>query len=115
MRAVATSFIALTLLAHNRRRFSGNVSARFVRNFSMKAADYVDNNGMSPFRAVGAASVFSRRIKFNCAKISFVPVTGRSRLNLPVACARAAATCFGTGCMTISCGSASTPPTRFAG
>ena len=32
---------------------------------------------MSLFRAVGAASAFSHRIKSNCVKIWFVPATGR--------------------------------------
>ena len=35
------------------------------------------NNGMSPFRAGGAASAFSRRTRSNCVRICRVPVTDR--------------------------------------
>jgi len=68
---------------------------------------------MSPFDAVGVASAFSQRIKFNCGRISFVPVTGPWQWNWGIVYIRAMPIVFGTGCMVICFGSASGLPTRF--
>jgi hypothetical protein len=69
---------------------------------------------MSLFRAVGAASAFSHRIKSNCVKIWFAPATGRWHWNYHQAFARATATGFGAGCMAALLVSAGGLPTRFA-